>query len=76
MGLSFPALRVEQARFSLLTTCLTTWGEMIDILFQICYNIFAKFKGAKCVWRVEEVMFMKAVFKAVMILSSENVKNE
>ena len=49
---------------------------MIDILLQLCYNIFAKFKGAKCVWRVEEVMFMKAVFKAVMILSSENVKIE
>ena len=76
MDLFFPVSRVEQAHFSPLTICLTTCGEMIDILLQLCYNIFAKFKGAKCVWRVEEVMFMKAVFKAVMILSSENVKNE
>ena len=35
-----------------------------------------KFKGAKCVWRIEEVMFMKAILKAVMILSLENAKNE
>ena len=27
MGLSFPALRVEQAHFSPLTTCLTTCGD-------------------------------------------------
>ena len=52
MGLYFPDSRVEQARFSPLTTCLTTCGEIIDILLQLCYNIFAKFKGAKCVWRV------------------------
>ena len=49
---------------------------LFDNFISLCYNSLVEFKGAKCVWRVEEVMFMKAVFKAVMILSSENVKNE
>ena len=31
MGLFFPALRVEQAHFSPLTTCLTTYGDFCTI---------------------------------------------
>ena len=33
MGLFFPASRVEQARFSPLTTCLTTYGDFYLFLW-------------------------------------------
>ena len=37
MGLFFPASRVEQAHFSPLTTCLTTWGDFWLILRHLMY---------------------------------------
>ena len=41
MGLFFPALRVEQAHFSHLTTCLTTCGDFCLILG--CFSIVLRF---------------------------------
>ena len=38
MGLFFPVLRVEQAHFSPLTTCLTTWGKIRTFLrYKVLY---------------------------------------
>ena len=50
MGLFFPVLRVEQAHFSYLTTCLTTCGEFCTISrykkCKICTFNFVR----KCNW--------------------------
>ena len=46
MGLFFPALRVEQAHFSPLSTCLTTYGDFCTISrykkCKICTFVFAR----------------------------------